>query len=47
MHVLLVYPRNPDTCYNMGTLLRTLGQLDAASHFLHQALQLQDAVGRA
>jgi hypothetical protein len=26
----------------MGSLLRELGQLEAASHFLNMALQLQD-----
>ena len=35
-------PNNPDTCYNMGTLLKQQGDTDGAAYFLNQALQLQD-----
>jgi tetratricopeptide (TPR) repeat protein len=35
-------PNNPDTCYNMGTILKQQGDSNGAAYFLNQALQLQD-----
>lgn len=37
-----VNPNNPDTCYNMGTILKQQGDSNGAAYFLNQALQLQD-----
>lgn len=36
-----INPKNADTCYNMGILLKQLGDAEGASYFLDQALQLQ------
>lgn len=35
-------PNNPDTCYNIGTLLKQQGDANGAAYFLNQALQLQN-----
>ena len=35
-------PNNPDTCYNMGTILKQQGDTNGAAYFLNQALQLQN-----
>ncbi len=37
-----INPYNPDTCYNLGTLLKEQGDADGAAHFLNQAIQMQD-----